>query len=216
MRNWLLLWLALPAVAALRVQFHLAHLQPSDGKLNVREIFLLEGDGAGSVSFFVPKAGQGSLRVTSQRGEGQPVNLVPQRVSRDGVYVLNLPAAPGGGRIDVTYSVALVEEGAFSGKDLCPGIPLRLVVPGGFALEGEGIEALGQEGQATIYGVQGADYQVRIREAEPADEGPPIQQILPRAYDHLAWILAPALVVLLAGFLRYYFRRAAARGERRR
>jgi len=214
MKSWLALLLALPALAALRIQFHLAHLQPSAGKLNVREIFLLESGGL--LSFFVPKAGQSSLQVTSQRPEGKPMNLIPKRVSRAGAYVLNLPAGPGETRIDVTYTVALGEDRVFSGKTLEPGVPLRLVVPGGFALEGEGIEALGREGEATIYGVLGTDYQVRIREAEPGEEGPSIQQILPRAYDQLPWILAPALAVLLAGFLRHYLRGAAAGGERRR
>lgn len=215
MKNWLALLLTLPALAAVRIQFHVVHLRPAGGALNVREVFLLEG-GAGALSFFVPRAGQASLQVSSQGSEGKPMNLIPQRVSRDGVYVLNLPAASGETRIDVTFTVALGEDRAFSGKVLHPGVPLRLVVPGGFALEGEGIEALGQEGPASIYGVQGADYRVRILETEPAEEGPPIQQILPRAYEQLWWILAPTLVVLLAGFLRHYFRGAAAGGRPRR
>ena len=214
-RIWLLVALALPALGEVRIKLHIAHLQPSAGTLNVREIFLLEG-GAGSLSFFVPRAGQASLQVTCQGAEGKSMNLIPQRVSRDGVYVLNLPAGSGETRIDVTYTVGLGEDRAFSGKVLHRGAPLRLVVPGGFTLEGEGLEALGQEGQASIYGVQAADYQVRIRQAEPADEGPLIQQVLPRAYDNLPWILAPTLLVLLAGFLRHYFRGAAAGGERRR
>ena len=218
MRKWLLLALALPAFAAVRVQFHVVHLQPAAGQVTVREIFLLEADSAGasSLRFFVPRTGQASLRVTSQQAESKPMDLTPQRVSREGVYTLSLPVGPGQTRVDVSYVAPLGEDAEFSGRTFHPGVPLRLVVPSGFALEGEGIEALGQEAQATIYGVAGADYQVRLREAEPGDEGPPIQQILPRVYEHLPWILAPALVVLLAGFLRNYFQGAAAGGERRR
>jgi len=216
-KPWLLAAVALPALAAVRVQFHVVHLQPAQGKVSVREILLLEADaaGPGSLRFFVPRAGQGSLRVTTQQPQAKPMEVTPQRVSREGVYALNLPLEAGETRIDLTYAVALGADGALAGKTFHPGVPLRLVVPGGYALEGAGVESLGQEGQASVYGVQGADYEVRLREAEPGDEGPSIQQILPRAYDHLPWILVPALVVLLAGFLRNYFQGAAAGGARR-
>ncbi len=218
MRRWVLLAAALPALAEVRVQLHVMHLQPAAGKVSVREIFLLEAGaaGPGSLRFFVPRAGQGSLRVSSQRPQEKPMDVIPQRVSRDGVYVLNLPAAPGQTRVDITYATPLGGEGTFVGKTFHPGVPLRLVVPSGFSLEGEGVESLGQEGQASVYGVQGADYQVRVVEAEGGGEGPQIQQILPRTYEHLPWILAPTLLVLLAGFVRNWLRGAAAGGERRR
>lgn len=210
MRALLLAALALPVLGAVRVQLHVVHLQPSAGQVNVREVFLLEGDGAGpgSLRFFVPRAGQASLRATSPREDGKPMDLTPQRVSREGEYVLSLPAQPGQTRIDLAYTTPLGDDATFAGQTFHPGVPVRLVTPSGIALEGEGVEALGQEGQATIYGVPGAHYLVHLREAEPGEEGPGLQQILPRAYDHLPWILAPVLVVLLAGFLRHYFKGA--------
>lgn len=218
MKRWLLLAAALPALAEVRVQLHVMHLQPSEGKVSFREIFLLEGEAAGpsSLRFFVPRAGQGSLRVSSQRPQEKPTDVIPQRVSRDGVYALNLPVAPGQTRVDITYAAPLSAERTFAGKTFHPGVPLRLVVPSGFALEGEGVESLGQEGQASVYGVQGADFEVRVVEAEAGSEGPSIQQILPRMYEHLPWILVPTLLVLLAGFVRNWWRGAAAGGERRR
>jgi len=217
MRAWLLAALAVPAVGAVRVQLHVVHLQPSAGQVNVREVFLLEGDGAGprALRFFVPRAGQASLRATSQREDGKPMDLTPRRVNREGVYALNLPAPSGQTRIDLSYTARLGDDAAFTGKTFHPGVPVRLVTPSGIALEGEGVEALGQEGQATIYGVQGADFVVHLREAEPGEEGPGLQSILPRAYDHLPWILVPALVVLLAGFLRHYLKGQAGGGRRR-
>jgi hypothetical protein len=218
MKRWVLLAAALPALGEVRVQLHVMHLQPAEGKVSVREIFLLEADkaGPGSLRFFVPRAGQATLRVSSQRPQEKPADVIPQRVSRDGVYLVNLPAAPGQTRVDITYAAPLSAEGTFAGKTFHPGVPLRLVTPSGFALEGEGVESLGQEGQASVYGVQGADFEVRVVEAEAGAEGPQIQQILPRTYEHLPWILAPTLLVLLAGFVRNWLRGAAAGGERRR
>lgn len=218
MRRWVLLAAALPALAEVRVEVHVMHLQPSEGKVNVREIFLLAAGaaGPGSLRFFVPRAGQATLRVSSQRPQQKPAEVIPQRVSREGVYVLNMPVESGQTRVDITYAAPLAEDGTFSGKTFHPDVPLRLVTPGGFGLEGEGVEPLGQEGQASVYGVQGRDFQVRVVEAEPGGEGPQIQQILPRAYEHLPWILAPTLVVLLAGFVRNWLRGAAAGGGRRR
>ena len=217
MRRWLLAAAALPALAEVRVQLHVMHIQPSPEKVSVREIFLVEADQAapGTLRFFVPRGGQESLRVSMQRPQEKPSDVIPQRVSRDGVYLLNFPAAPGQTRVDISYATELGEEGTFAGKTFHTEAPLRLVAPGGYALEGEGIESLGQEGQASIYGVRGADFRVRVVAAEPGSEGPGLEQILPRTYEHLPWILAPTLLVLLAGFVRNWLR-GAAEGERRR
>lgn len=220
-KRGLVMMLAAVAAAAAGLELHVVHLQPSGGEVAVREMFLFRNGQAGTLRFFVPEAAEANFRVTTQSPEGKAVEQRARPAGRKGEYTLDLALGPGETRVDVSYAVPLAEDGAFSGKAFHPGLPLRLVVPSGLALEGEGLEALGQDPgrQVTIYGFQGGEYTIRIREAEEAEEsGAVIQPILPRVYDQLPWILVPAGLVLLLGFLLNYLRGAAAPGggERRR
>ncbi len=220
MTRWLLAALAIPAVAALRVELHVVHLQPSESQLAVREIFLVKQDDArGELRFFVPEAARGSLRVTAQKPQGSPEEQTPRGTAQQGVYTLELRREPGETRIDVSYTVPLGEDSTFLGKTFHPGVPLRLVVPRGLALEGEGVEPLGEEpgGRASIYGLQAAEYQVGIREEEAAGEaGATPQAILPwRVYDSLPWILGPTLAALALLFILNYLKGAASGGGER-
>ena len=206
--------LTVAVLLAVGVELHVVHLQPSEGHLAVREIFLLQKDGgSGELRFFVPEAAEGNLRVTVQKSQGSPEERTPRRTRQKGVYALDVSVPPGETRIDLTYVVPLAGSRTFSGKVLFQGGPTRLVVPTGFALEGEGLESLGEDPseRTSIYGVQGAEYQVRIREADAAESSEPqIQQILPRVYDHLLWILAPTLLALLLLFILYWLKGKAA------
>jgi hypothetical protein len=105
----------------------------------------------------------------------------------------------------------------FSGKSLQDGAPLRLVAPMGVTLTGAGLESLGQEPhtQASVYGVKGQEYKVEIQgtgtlraaqEAMEEDAGPSIEQILPRIYTKVYWIVGLGLGVLALGFILLYRR----------
>jgi hypothetical protein len=221
MKAGLFVMLTASAAAAAGPELHVVHLQPSGGELAVREIFLFRNDRPsprGALRFFVPEAAQG-LRVVAQRPPASPVEQQARRTGGKGEYVVEAPVEPGETRIDVSYAVPLGQDRTFSGKTFHPETPLRLVAPRGFALEGEGLEALGEDpgSQASIYGAGKGEYRVRIVEAEAAGEGPGIQQILPQTYDNLPWILAPVCVVLLLWFVLNYLKGAAAAGggERR-
>jgi hypothetical protein len=73
--------------------------------------------------------------------------------------------------------------------------------------------------QATIYEVREAAYTVEIQGAAAEageDSGPSVEEILPRVYDHLGWILIPTFLALLLGFILLYRSRAPAQGKPQR
>ena len=210
---------------------HMVILEPGEKQLTVGETFLVTNDGKltyhdpanGTLRFFVPAAAGDSLRVMAQAPQGMPVERVAEAAGQAGVYKLNFPMKPGETRIDLSYAMPFSAGGSFAGKLLAKGLPTRLVVPNGVSLVGEGLKALGQEPttQAAIYEVGEPAYTVSIRgsgslraaasEDASDEDGPAIQQILPRVYDRLAAILIPALLILALGFVLLY-RRGDERG----
>jgi len=118
-------------------------------------------------------------------------------------------------RIDVSYSVPFTSPGKFEGRVLYKGGPTRLVAPNGVTVKGDDIRALGQEPrtQASIYDVKGDSFKVEIagsgtlRPSEDSGEdsgGATIEQIPPKLYDNMKWILALAFGILTLGFILLY------------
>jgi hypothetical protein len=210
---------------------HMVILEPGAQQLTVGETFVVTNDGKltyhdparGTLRLFVPAAAGDSLRVMVQAPQGMPVERVAEPAGEVGVYKLNFAMKPGETRVDVSYAMPFSAPGSFAGKLLAKGVPTRLVVPNGVSLSGDGLKPLGQEPttQAAIYEVSEAAYQVSIQgsgsmraaanEDASDEDGPSIQQILPRVYDRLAAILIPALLILALGFVLLY-RRGEQRG----
>ena len=73
-------------------------------------------------------------------------------------------SSPGDTTFEVSYRLPFSSPGSFSGRAVQKDAPLRLAVPAGVTLKGEGLELLGQEPQskASIYSVKTADYKVEI------------------------------------------------------
>lgn len=210
-----------------RVTQHMVVLEPAGQQLNVSETFFFANDGNltwhdpanGTLRFLTPAAAK-DLKVMALAPQGMPVERAAEPAGPPGVYKLNFAIKPGETRFDATYWVPFTVPGSFSGKLLAQGVRTRLVVPNGVTLSGEGLKPLGQEPstQAAIYEASEAAYKVEIQgtgslraaaNEDAGDDGPSIQQILPRVYDRLAWIIVPALVMLALGFVLLY-----RRGER--
>ncbi|MCS7314986.1 MAG: hypothetical protein RMI94_00995 [Bryobacterales bacterium] len=199
-------------------------LEPASDELRVSETWLFRNDGnrtlydpqSAALRFWVPEAAAGKISVSVTAPGGMPLSRSPES-GPDGVYRVNFPIKPGETRFDVSYSLA--GQRSFSGRMLFADVPVRLVVPGGVTLEGEGLEVLGPDpsGRTMIYELKGRrEFTVAISGSgllEGAEEGagPSLDRILPAVYDRLAWILAPAAAALALGFLLLYRAPATAR-----
>jgi hypothetical protein len=202
-----------------RVAQHIVLLEPAGDQLQVGETFFFRNEGKlthndpkdGTLRFHAPEGAQ-QLRVMATAPQGVPIQRAAEKAKQANVYWVDFPIKPGETRIDVTYATRLPEDGAFSGRVFFKGGPTRLVVPQGVTLEGEGLENLGDEPttRATIYEVKDAAYTVRVKGATALradaaeDAGPSVQQILPRVYESMAWILIPAFLALTLGFILLY------------
>ncbi len=209
---------------AARVTQHMVLLEPAGQQLGVSETFFLSNTGNmtwhdpenGTLRFFVPAAGKDSVKVMATAPQGMPVQRAPQPAKQAGTYKLNFPIKPGETRIDVSYTMPFTAPGPFSGKTLAAGVPTRIVVPSGVTLTGEGLKPLGTEPstQAAIFETNAQSFQANLEgtgslhaaaSEDAGDEGgPSMQEILPRVYDRLAWILIPAFVALGMGFVLLY------------
>ena len=91
------------------------------------------------------------------------------------------------------------------------------MAPNGVTLKGENIELAGQEPktQASIYQIKGASYRVQVEgtgsleqpggSSPDEDNGmPTIQEVKPRIYDRLYWILGMAFGILGLGSVLLY------------
>ncbi len=173
----------------------------------------------GTLRFFLPEALQGEARVMVTAPQGMPIQREAAKTAQANVYKLVFPIKPGETRIELNYTTALADPATFSGKVLYPGLPTRLAVPNGVTLQGAGLKPLGREpgSQAAIYELRQAAYTVQIQGGAAAeagdDSGPAIEEIPPRIYDHLGWILIPTFLALLLGFILLYRSRASAQGK---
>jgi hypothetical protein len=136
------------------------------------------------------------------------------KTGEPGVHQLDLPIKPGDTQLDLSYTLPFRVPGEFASKTLQTDVPVRLLVPTGVTLTGDGLKFLGQEqkSQASNYIVETPEYKVVIRAgaapvagnrgSEQADSAP--SQILPAIYDNLYPILGLAFAILVLGFLRLY------------
>ncbi len=207
---------------AARVVQDVVLLEPAGPQLSVRENVIFQNDGKltyrdkanGSLRFYVPAAGKDTLRVSAIGSSGMPLEEPAVPTGQPDVYKVEFPIKPGETRFEVSYTVPFSSPGPFSGRSLQKGAPLRLVVPPGVSLSGDGLELLGQEpqSQASIYGVKTPDYKVEIQGAGSLgaapggnpDGGSGIEQILPRVNAGVYPIVGLALAVLALGFALLY------------
>jgi len=204
-------------------------LEPLGAELSVRENVIWQNGGketfhdpaAGTLRFHAPPEAKDTLRVSATAPNGLPLEQAAVPAGPRNVFKVDFPIKPGDTTFEVGYRVPFSSPGSFSGRAVQKDTPLRLAVPAGVVLKGEGLELLGQEPQskASIYSVKTADYQVEIvgtgsMGTAPAggaeDSGSGLDQILPRVYGSAYAILGLALVILALGFILLYRKKATA------
>ncbi len=215
---------------AAKVATHTLILEPGADQLSVTETFFFRNDGtttfhdpdAGTLRFVLPKTAQPpTVMVTGP--QGMPLQREP-KTHESGVYSVDFPVRPGETRFDVRYAVPFKTPGVFAGKSLYGDTPLRIAVPNGVTVAGDGVKQIGTEPtmQAAIYEVAGATYRLSIEGAgalqraaassdDEEDAGPRIQEILPRVYDRAPWVIAATLVALACGFVILYRKGSGAK-----
>ncbi|MCS7026354.1 MAG: carboxypeptidase-like regulatory domain-containing protein [Bryobacteraceae bacterium] len=204
-----------------KVSQHMILFEPVDGKLIVSENVIYQNTGkttyydpAGSFQFYLPKEAGGRAKVMCAAPSGMPVERKPQPTKTPGIYAVDFPIKPGETRFQLSYEMPMPEPPVFSGRILHKEGQTRLVTPRGVTLKSDLIQELGREPttQAAIYSVKSGDFRVEIEGSgalseigsEAGGEGPTIQEIMPRIYERLFWVLGLTAAILLLGFLLLY------------
>jgi hypothetical protein len=208
---------------AAKVAQHMLLVEPARGQLVVSEAYMFRNDGTttyndldgGTLRFYLPPAANGAVQVNATAPQGMPIRQAADKTSTPDVYKVAFPIKPGETRIDLNYSLPFTEPGPFEGKILYKGGPTRLVAPNGVTVKGAGIVPLGQEPQtkASIYDVKASDFKIEITGAgslrsgdDSSDDsgGPTFEQVPPKVFGNMKWILALAFGILALGFTLLY------------
>jgi hypothetical protein len=222
-----------PGVA--KISQHFIVLQPGPSEMAVSEGILFQGDPRltysdpvnGSFHFYLPAEAQGKVNVTINAAGGMPIQRPAEKTKQANVYKIDYPIKPGETRFDLNYTVPVTNPLVFSSKILQPEGASDLVIPTGVTIKGDNIELAGQEPktQASIYRIKGNEYTVQVEgtgSLQPAsgdasasddDNGAPgIEEVKPRIYEHMYWILGIAFATLGLGSVGLYRSAAVKKG----
>jgi len=204
-----------------KIEQHAVLFEPVRGQLMVSEWYIFRNTGkvtyndvdGGTLRFFLPPATDGAVQVNATAPQGMPVPQAAEKTGKPNIYKVAFAIKPGETRIDVTYHIPFNAPGTFEGK-LLDNAPTRLVAPNGVTLKGNGLQSLGQEPQtkAAIYDVKGPDFKIEIagtgsmQQADDASDdsgggGATYEQIPPKVYGKMTWILVLAFAILTLGFI---------------
>jgi hypothetical protein len=193
------------ALAQTKVTQHMMLYEPTGTDINVAETLIIEG--SGKVQIVLPA----DAEVKTTRG-GEV-----KKSAKPGIWDVTVKAEGPETRVDVNWTMPFITPEDISGRILHGGGPVRMVFPKGVKVTGAALEPNGTEPTtlASIFTLKGAAYKIsldgagtlraeRPAEAEAPAEGPTIQQILPRFYDRLYWVLGLTFAILAAGFILNY------------
>jgi len=209
-----------------KVAQHFIVLQPSATELTVSEGVLYQGDPKvaysdpvnGTFHFYLPPEAKGKVQVTINSPGGMPIQRPAEKTKQANIYKIDYPIKPGETRFDLNYVLPATNPMTFSTKILHTEGSSALVAPQGVTLKGDNIELAGTEPttQASIYRVKSDDITVQIEgtgaleqaggaASSQEDNGAPnIQEVKPRIYDRMYWILGMAFAVLALGSVLLY------------
>ena len=217
-----------------KVSKHMYLFEPSGGQMVVNETFLYNNEGktawndpdSGTLHFFLPAAAGGKAKVNATAPGGMPIPAPVNKTGKAEVYAVDFAVKPGETRFDVVYTVPYTEGEPYEGKIVTKDENTYLIAPSGVTLAGEGLNDLGQEPrtQAHIFGLAGQSYKIQLSGAPAAaaapdsagaeaDNGPQIEQIMPRLNDKAVPIILLALGILGVGFVLLYRSQASAAGK---
>jgi hypothetical protein len=219
-----------------KVSQHFIVLQPGPAEMAVSEGILYVGDANvtyndaanGTLRFYLPPEAKGRVSVTINAPGGMPIQRPAEKTKEANVYKVDYPIKPGETRFDLNYVVPVTNPLTFSGKILHTEGASDLVVPNGVTVKGDNIELAGQEPktQASIYQIKSASFKVEVEGtgslqqpgagaggAPEEDNGmPTIQEVKPRIYDRLYWILGMAFAILGLGSILLYRSTSSSKG----
>lgn len=197
--------------ANIAVDRHGILLEPVEGKLAVREFVFVNNTGkatysdpaAGTYRFWAPD--DAKINVSLTTAGGMPVTRPATKAGGAGAWKVDYPLRPGQTQIEVSYEVPKTDT--FAGNILHKEGETRLIVPKGFALQGQGLEEFAPEPrtQAAIYGVKNGPFSVTITgkaapvEREEDSGAPEVGPGRPRIYSKMTWILGLMGGILLVG-----------------
>jgi hypothetical protein len=205
-----------------KVAQHFIVLQPALDAMTVSEGILYQDDGKttfndpvnGDCRFYLPPEAKGQVTVTVNAPGGMPIKRPAEATKEPNVYKVSYPLKPGETRFDLNYVIPTTNPMVFSTKILHTEGASNLVVPNGVTAKGDDIELAGQEPktQASIYRIKNASFKVEVEgtgsltqpdAAAPQGEDdsgqPTIQEVKPRIYDRLYWILGMSFAILGLG-----------------
>jgi hypothetical protein len=198
---------------------HFIVLQPGDKEMTVSEGLLYEGDPNvtyydpvnGSVRFYVPPEAKGPIGVTVNPAGGMPIPRPALKTKDPNIYKIDYPVRPGETRFDLNYTVPTTNPMIFTDKEIHPEAAANLVVPAGVLAQSDDLELAGTEPktQARIYRIKNASFKVEVdgtgvlqgqSEGSSDDNGQPqVQEVKPRIYESMYWILGIAFAILGLG-----------------
>ncbi|HML15451.1 MAG TPA: hypothetical protein VK419_00435 [Bryobacteraceae bacterium] len=207
-----------------KIAGHMILIEPQTDGTQVTETFMFNNQtkltysdpAKGSAEFFLPKAATGKPQVTVTSATGMPIQWTASKTKNPDVYKIDFPIKPGQTRIDVGY--ALPPSDTFTGKNVDPSAPTRVVTPGTVTLSGEGLDLLGQEPQtqARIYNLRTPNFEVKVdgtgslrnpQADSQEDAGQPQIEIAPaRIYSRMYWVLGLTFAILALGGAMLYRR----------
>ncbi len=219
---------SIPRAGDAKVTQHMLLFEVAEGKLTINENIVYENAGkttyndptGGTLRFYLPPETGGKVKVMATAPNGMPVERATNPGKGENQYAVDFPIKPGETRFQLIYEMPAAEPMVFNGKLLHKEGTTRLVSPRGVTLKGDGISELGREPatQALIYNLAKPEYKVEIEGTGTLrdggsggggggggeDEGPGIQEILPRIYTKLPVVLALGFAILLVGFVILY------------
>ena len=218
---------------AAKVSKHMLLFEPSGGQMMVNETFLFNNDGKtawydasnGTLHFFLPASAGGKATVQGTAPGGMPIGAAVGATATPNVFKVDFPVKPGETRFDIVYTVPYTDGADYEGKVVTKDENTYLIAPNGVTLDGAGLNDLGQEprSQAHIYGLAATAYKIKLTGAPVAapaadsgdqpDNGPQIEQIMPRLYSKAVPIILLSLGILAVGFALLYRSKIAAGQE---
>jgi len=211
---------------------HFIVLQPGDKEMTVSEGLLYVGDPNityydavnGSVRFYVPSEVKGPIGVTVNPAGGMPIQRPALKTKDPNIYKIDYPVRPGETRFDLNYTVPTTSPMIFADKEIHPEAASNLVVPNGVTAKSDDLELSGTEPktQASIYRIKNANFKVEVdgtgllstpsegASGDQPDNGQPqVQEVKPRIYESMYWILGMAFAILGLGSMLLARNRAA-------
>ena len=161
------------------------------------------------------------MSVTVNPAGGMPIQRPAEKTKEPNIYKIDYPIPPGETRFDLTYTVPTTNPLIFSDKLIQPEDSSNFVVPPGVTVKSDDLKLVGTEPktQASIYRIENTSFKMEVDGTGSltdaggggggADSGedtgqPNIQEVKPRIYQNLYWILGMSFAILgLGSFLLY-------------